>query len=109
MLLAETIRVALAALRANKLRAVLTMLGIVIGVASVIAMMALGRGAETAVNERIAKLGTTVIQINPRRVQQGGVGTTQQVKLTTRDIEFIRQRSPSVLGVNYQQDRQLAV
>ena len=54
MLLAETIRVALAALRANKLRALLTMLGIVIGVGSVITMMALGRGAEKAVNDRIA-------------------------------------------------------
>ena len=53
MLLGEILGVALGALRANKLRSLLTMLGIVIGVAAVIAMVALGRGAQMAVNERI--------------------------------------------------------
>ena len=52
------------------------MLGIVIGVAAVIAMIALGNGAENAVKNRIARLGTTVLQINPQRVNQGGIGTT---------------------------------
>jgi ABC-type lipoprotein release transport system permease subunit len=86
MLLTEIIRVALAALRANKLRSLLTILGIVIGVGAVIAMIALGNGAEKAVRERIARLGTTVIQINPQRVQQGGIGTGTVVKLTMRDV-----------------------
>lgn len=49
MLIGETFSVALGALRANKLRSLLTMLGIVIGVAAVIAMIALGRGAQIAV------------------------------------------------------------
>jgi putative ABC transport system permease protein len=109
MLVKETIRVALSALRVNKLRSLLTMLGIVIGVGSVITMVALGNGAERAVKERIAKLGTTVIQINPQRVQQGGVGTSTPVRLTTRDVAMIRERSPHVVGVNYQQDRSLQV
>ena len=54
MLFGETIMVALGVLRANKLRSLLTMLGIVIGVAAVIAVVALGRGAQQAVNDRIA-------------------------------------------------------
>jgi putative ABC transport system permease protein len=75
MLLGETIRVALGALRANKLRSLLTMLGIVIGVAAVIAVVALGRGAQKAVNDRIAALGTTLLTINPGQAQTGGVRT----------------------------------
>ena len=65
MLFGETITVALSALRANKLRSVLTMLGIVIGVAAVIAMIALGTGAQAAVKDRIAALGTTLLTVNP--------------------------------------------
>ena len=92
MLLGETIRVALGALRANALRSLLTMLGIVIGVAAVIAMVALGNGAEGAVKDRIARLGTTVLQINPQRVTQGGIGTTSIAKLTMPDVEALRLR-----------------
>jgi len=109
MLLTEIVRVAFASLRANKLRSLLTMLGIVIGVGAVIAMLALGTGAENAIKERIARLGTTVLQINPQRVQQGGIGTNTQAKLTTKDADMIRERSPNVVAVNYQQDRTLQV
>ncbi|MDQ8148145.1 MAG: ABC transporter permease, partial [Gemmatimonadota bacterium] len=62
---AETIRVALGALRANKLRSLLTMLGIVIGVSAVIAVVALGKGAQQAVNDRISSLGTTLLTVSP--------------------------------------------
>jgi ABC-type antimicrobial peptide transport system permease subunit len=61
MPLPEIMRMALASLRANMLRSMLTMLGIIIGIASVITMIALGTGAENAVKDRIAKLGTTVL------------------------------------------------
>ena len=61
MLIGETIRVALGALRANKLRSLLTMLGIVIGVAAVIAVVALGNGAQKQINDRITALGTTLL------------------------------------------------
>ena len=60
MLLGETIGVAIGALRANKLRSFLTMLGVVIGVGAVIAVVALGRGAQQSVNARISALGTTL-------------------------------------------------
>ncbi len=109
MLLTETVRVALDALRVNKLRSLLTMLGIVIGVGAVIAMVALGNGAQAQIQERIARLGTTVLQINPQRVSQGGIQSTSTVKLTTKDVDMIVQRSPNVLAVNWQQDRSLQV
>src|SRR3954469_12621625 len=109
MPLGEIIRVALSSLRSNKLRSLLTMLGIVIGVAAVIAMIALGNGAENAVKDRIARLGTTVLQINPQRVNQGGIGTTTSAKLTMADVELIRLRALHVAGVNPQQDRPLQV
>jgi putative ABC transport system permease protein len=105
----ETIRVALHALRTNAMRSLLTMLGIVIGVGAVIAMIALGNGAQNSVKERIARLGTTVLQVNPQRVQQGGVGTGTQAKLTFHDVSFILDRSPAVVDVNPQQDRNLQV
>jgi putative ABC transport system permease protein len=109
MLIGEIVRVAFASLRANKLRSFLTMLGIVIGVASVIAMIALGNGAEKAVNDRIRRLGTTVLWINPQRVNQGGIGTTSTAKLTMADVDLIEQRAQHVAGVNQQQDRPLQV
>src|SRR3954462_4533184 len=109
MLVGETVRVAFASLRANTLRSLLTMLGIVIGVAAVIAMIALGNGAEGAVKDRIARLGTTVLQINPQRVMQGGIGTTSIAKLTMPDVEALRLRALHVSGVNQQQDRPLQV
>jgi putative ABC transport system permease protein len=109
MLLSEVVRVALTSLRANKLRSLLTMLGIVIGVAAVIAMIALGNGAENAVKDRIARLGTTVIWINPQRVNQGGINTSTVARLTMKDVEMIRERAPHAAGVNQQQDRPLQV
>jgi len=76
MLLGETIGVALGALRANKLRSFLTMLGVVIGVGAVITVVALGRGAQQSVNARIAALGTTLITVNPGQIfAPGGVAS----------------------------------
>ena len=72
MLIGEIISVALGALRANKLRSLLTMLGIVIGVAAVIAVVALGAGAQAAVNARISSLGTTLLTVMPGQQRGGG-------------------------------------
>src|SRR5690242_13730569 len=107
MLIGETVGVAFAALRANKLRSALTMLGIIIGVAAVIAMIALGNGAAGAVKDRIARLGTTTLQINPQRVMQGGIGTSSTAKLTYDDVKAIESHALSVAGVTPQQDRNL--
>jgi putative ABC transport system permease protein len=109
MLIGEVIRTAFASLRSNALRSLLTMLGIIIGVAAVIAMIALGNGAAGAVKDRIARLGTTTLQINPQRVMQGGIGTSTTAKLTYDDVKSIEAHALSVVGVTPQQDRDLQV
>jgi len=72
-------------------------------------MIALGNGAENAVKDRIKRLGTTVLWINPQRVNQGGIGTTSTAKLTMADVDQIEQRAQHIAGVNQQQDRPLQV
>src|SRR5215208_6178135 len=110
MLLGEILSVALGALRANKLRSFLTMLGIVIGVAAVIAMVALGRGAQKAVNERIASLGTTLLTVIPgQAVGVGGVRTTEQQKLTMDDAQALEERAQNLAAVQPEMSRQLQV
>jgi putative ABC transport system permease protein len=68
-----TLRIALKALARNKLRAFLTMLGIIIGVGAVIAMVAIGEGAKSTIRAQIASLGTNVLIIMPGTSNQGGV------------------------------------
>jgi putative ABC transport system permease protein len=70
-----TLRIALRALMRNKLRAFLTMLGIIIGVGAVIAMVAIGEGAKETIRSQIASLGTNVLIILPGTSVQGGVRT----------------------------------
>ena len=72
-LLRMTLRAALRALRRNKLRSVLTMLGIIIGVAAVIAMVSIGQGADAAVQEQIRSLGTDLLMIVPGATTASGV------------------------------------
>ena len=100
MLIGETIRVALGALRANKLRSLLTMLGIVIGVAAVIAVVALGRGAQKAVNDRISALGTTLLTVNPGQAQTGGVRTGGGgARLLIEDADKLKELGQVMLAV----------
>ena len=106
MLFGEVLSVAIGALRANKLRSLLTMLGIVIGVAAVIAMVALGTGAQNAVKDRISSLGTTLLSINPG--QQRGMGVAiqdQQVKLTMKDAEALEERGEHFTSVQPEMGR----
>jgi putative ABC transport system permease protein len=72
-------------------------------------MVALGNGAQSEIQARIARLGTTVLQINPQRVNQGGIQTTSIARLTVKDVDMIRARAPHVADVNWQQDRNLQV
>jgi putative ABC transport system permease protein len=74
-MLLMTLRIALRALTRNKLRAFLTMLGIIIGVGAVIAMVAIGEGAKATIRSQIASLGTNVLIILPGTSVQGGVRT----------------------------------
>ena len=101
MPLFETFGVALEALRANKLRSLLTMLGIVIGVAAVIAMVALGRGAQQSVKDRIASLGTTLLTVTPG--QQRGPGSiasaSDRAALTIEDSQVLEDRGAVLVAV----------
>jgi putative ABC transport system permease protein len=85
MLFGEVIKVALSAIRANKLRSFLTMLGIVIGVGAVITMVALGTGAQKAVQDQIQSLGTNLLSIHAGQDFHRGVASAERVSLTTDD------------------------
>ena len=94
-----TLRIALKALNRNKLRTVLTMLGMIIGVGAVITMVALGRGAQATIEEQVKSAGTNVININAGNFTQGGVrqGQGMSSSLTAEDATSLRQ----VPGVQY--------
>ena len=111
MLLGETIAVALEALRANKLRSFLTMLGIVIGVAAVITMVALGHGAQQSVKDRIASLGTTLLSVMPGQARGPGrvASGSERAALTLDDAEALQTRASYVLAVQPEVSRQLQV
>ena len=102
MRIPPTFNVALRALRRNKLRSVLTALGIIIGVGAVIAMVGIGNGAKAQVEAQIASLGQNVILIfsgsttsSGIRTGWGGAGT-----LKIEDAEAIRREVPGVIGVS---------
>lgn len=65
MSLTNLFKIALRAIAANKLRSLLTMLGIIIGVASVITMMAIGQGSKRSIQAQIAEMGSNMIMIRP--------------------------------------------
>ena len=71
--LQTNLAIALQALKVNKLRSALTMLGIIIGVGAVIAMVAIGQGAQASVDAQISTLGTNVLMIYPGSMSRGGV------------------------------------
>jgi macrolide transport system ATP-binding/permease protein len=97
------------ALRRNKLRAALTMLGIFIGVAAVIAMVAIGDGARNSVEQQIASLGTNQLIILPGATTASGVraGYGSSSTLTVSDADAIAKEARSVGAVSYI-DRQVA-
>jgi putative ABC transport system permease protein len=109
MLIGEIIRVALGALRANKLRSLLTMLGIVIGVAAVIAVVALGTGAQSAVKDRISSLGTTLLTVMPGQQRGMGVSFDQSMKLTMDDAAALEDRAPNLTAVQPEMTSRLQV
>jgi len=96
------VKVAFRALRRNKLRTVLTMLGIIIGVGAVITMVALGRGAKAQVQARIAALGQNVILIFSGSINRGGVftGFGGAGTLTVEDALAIEKEVPGVAAVS---------
>ena len=91
MALESSIGAAIEAIKANKLRSFLTMLGIIIGVGAVIVMVALGAGASASVQQRLAGLGTNLLTIMPGGGFQGGVsqGAGSRETLTLADVQAI--------------------
>jgi putative ABC transport system permease protein len=84
---AEAFRVALDALRANRLRSLLTMLGVVIGVASVVILVAIGSGAQQEVESQVEGLGSNIIIVVPGKFQLGSAPSVS--RLTLQDIELL--------------------
>ena len=97
------IQLALTELRRNKMRSMLTMLGVIIGVGAVIAMVSIGQGASSSVQAQIASLGTNMILIFPGSTTQGGVragaGTVQT--LTIEDAKAIGKQASAVATVTF--------
>jgi putative ABC transport system permease protein len=103
----QSARIALGALRVNKLRSILTMLGIIIGVAAVIAMVSVGAGAQARVAEQIQSLGANLIIVLPGSVSAGGLrlGYGTQPRITeddanamAREIAAVQVAAPSTRG-----------
>jgi putative ABC transport system permease protein len=100
----ESIRIALRGLAANKMRAILTMLGIIIGVAAVIALMAIGQGVQNSVTQQIQGIGSNLVIISPGATQQGAVRTAQgsAATLTYEDALALQDftMAPDIAGVS---------
>ena len=94
-----TLRIALKALGRNKMRTMLTMLGMIIGVGAVITMVALGKGAQSTIEAQVKAAGTNLITINSGNFTQGGVrqGGGMSTTLTPEDAQALR----AVPGVQY--------
>ncbi len=99
MLFGEIFNVALGAIRANKLRSFLTMLGIVIGVGAVITMVALGTGAQKDVQDRIQALGTNLLSISAGQSFHRGVASADRVSLTIDDATALARDAKGLSAV----------
>ena len=108
MLVFEIVMVAMAAVRANVLRSVLTTLGIVIGIAAVITMVALGEGAQQRVQQEINRMGTTILTIRPGQQMWGGV-SRGDADLAVEDAIALRAQSNGLLKVSPEQQSRMQV
>ncbi len=100
--LAATVKISLRALKINKMRSALTMLGIVIGVTAVIIMVAIGSGARERVSRQISSAGSNLLVVVPGSMTAGGIrmGFGTQANLTTKDAEAILKECPAVWDVS---------
>ncbi len=101
MKLINLIKLAIQSLLRNKFRSLLTMLGIIIGVASVIAMLAIGEGSKQSIEKNISGMGSNLIMVSPIKDKRGGVtlGSGDAKKLYIDDCEAILENCPSVKSV----------
>jgi len=108
----ESFATAFRAILANKFRALLTMLGIIIGVAAVITMIGIGEGAQRAVVERIQSLGSNLLFVSPGVHREGGSPVTQagsSIRLKLKDADAVREQSSYVDAVVPELSRQAQV
>lgn len=96
------IKIAMVAIKRNKTRSFLTMLGIIIGVASVIAMLAIGEGSNASIKEQISSMGTNLIHIQPASRNRGGVQKSREMSqtLAVADADFIRENCDLIQAVS---------
>ncbi|MEX2583700.1 MAG: ABC transporter permease [Gemmatimonadota bacterium] len=104
----EIFRVAVSAVLANKMRSLLTMLGIIIGIASVITMVALGEGAQVSVSEQMSGLGTSVLTVSPGQQRQSGVDRGD-ARLTPDDAEALLREPQAIRAVTPELSSRLQV
>ena len=109
MLFGETLAVAFQSIRANALRSMLTMLGIIIGVGAVITMVALGTGAQKAVEERIAALGANVFTVYAGQGRSGAVMMTDRTILSTDDYQALLRDATLLKAVEPEMQQALQV
>ena len=97
----DTLKISLRAIRINKMRSGLTMLGIIIGVGSVIAMLAVGTGASEKIRQQISSIGSNLLLIHPGSTTSGGLrmGMGSQPTLTKDDADAILREIPKVQEV----------
>ncbi|ATP57934.1 multidrug ABC transporter substrate-binding protein [Pedobacter ginsengisoli] len=96
------IRLAIKALQRNKLRALLTMLGIIIGVASVITMMSIGEGSKQSINASLASMGSNMITIMPYSNEPGGarmMGSSLKT-LTIKDVDALKKNAVNIAEIS---------
>ncbi len=98
----NTIKISVNALRRNKFRAFLTMLGIIIGVASVIVMLAIGQGSKKSIRDQMSSMGTNLIMVMPASQQRGGVmmGNSSAQNMTLSDVAAIEKDCPALTAVS---------
>lgn len=102
MKLGNLFKVAMNALRRNKMRSFLTMLGIIIGVASVITMLAIGQGSKKSIEDQISSMGSNMLFVMPGNTRQGGVqqGSASSQRLTVADVNAIKTGCDAVIAVS---------
>src|SRR5512144_170363 len=97
MVFSENFRIALRALRANKMRSVLTTLGIIIGVAAVIAVVSLVQGLQYVITQELQGVGATYVMVLPKQDENQGPGiVARQVRLTWDDGKAVLDQVPGV-------------
>ncbi|WP_075769977.1 ABC transporter permease [Aerophototrophica crusticola] len=99
MTIIDGIRMALAAIRANAMRSLLTVLGIVIGVAAVITMVAMGSGARDQVQQQVSSIGANLIMVTPGVRRFGGVAVSGNAILSEEDAAAIIREVPGIAAV----------